>query len=117
MVVLLPSLPTLWTTFFLSGGKDVVDALIVGTNSKFNVGTISHGSGNVRYSSLKIGQHAVGTENFNADDKLPELEPFPITRLRRKQVDGPLNSIEKHGFMSLNSSVGWIDATTSLFCA
>ena len=57
------------------------------------------------------------TISVDAEDKLSSIQPINLSRTRRRELTSPLTSIEQHNFASINSSVGWLGITTSLFCS
>lgn len=101
----------------VTGDTDMVDKFITGFNSKFKFGTVVHGPGNLRFFGLNLVQNEDYTCEINADDKLHALEPYPLTRLRRREIDAELNAVEKSAFMSLNASIGWLGISASPFCS
>lgn len=63
----------------------------------------------------------VKNENYSisihADDKLNQLEPYPISRSRRRELSEKMNDIEKKAFMSINESIGWLLSNVSILCS
>lgn len=53
----------------------------------------------------------------NTDDKLANIECFPLFRLRRRQADFKLVLYELESYISANSSTKRIGTSASLFCA
>ena len=101
----------------ITGVYKHVKAFLHGFNSKFALGTVVSGPGNLRFYGLNIVQDEDMSCSINAEDKLLALEQCPITRLRRQEHDSELNAVERSAFMSLNSSIGWLGIAASPFCA
>lgn len=101
----------------VTGVTNEVDKFLAGFDARFELGTVAHGPGSLRFYGMNIVQNEDMTCSIDANDKLSALEPYPITRLRRRQTEEPLNSVEKSAFMSLNSSLGWLGLAASPFCA
>lgn len=101
----------------LTGITNIFDALIISIDSIFKLETISHGPGRLRLFGISILQKSDGTIVVSYDAKLGALESFPICRMSWQQIDDPFTAIEKAAFMSMKSSVGWIDSRASLICA
>lgn len=66
---------------------------------------------------LSMEQSETYTVRTDADDKLRSLDEYPISRIRRKEFESPLNALEKSYFTSTNSSLGWTGISSSLFCS
>ena len=60
---------------------------------KFNLGTVNHGTGKLRFFGLSITQFDDFSCTIDADDKLLSLDGYPIAIVRRRQVDEPHNII------------------------
>ena len=101
----------------ITGISDDVTSLLREFNKRLKFGTITHGPGRLRYFGFNIVQYEDYTVVIDGDDKLGALSAQPLSRLRRKQLDHVLNDVEKSGFSSLNSSLGWLGLTVSPFCA
>lgn len=100
-----------------AGQPPDVDKLISGFNRKFTLGTIVHAPGHLRFFGLNIYHLDDYSISIYSGDKLMLLEQAPIPRTRRRQIDSDLTDIEKESYASLNSSLGWIGSTASVFCA
>ena len=100
-----------------TGEKDAVERVLTDFNDRFNFGTVIHGPGILRFFGFNIVQNDDFTCAINADDKLHNIEPAPLTRIRRKAVTDSMNQIERHTFCSINSSLGWLGTTVSPFCS
>ena len=101
----------------VTGLPEVVRAFLQKFNMRYKLGTVAHGPGRLRFYGMNIVQEDDFSSYIDADDKLASLETFPLTRLRRREVDSPLTTVEKASFMSLNSSLGWLGIAASPFCA
>lgn len=66
---------------------------------------------------MNFVQNNYMTYSINANDKLSQLEPFPLTHLSGPKIDEPQNDIERSAFMSMDSSIGWIGLSASPFFA
>lgn len=60
----------------LAGEVHLIDGLTLRFNTTIPLGIIKQGLINLYYLGLNILQHADGTVDVNADDKLDTLEPF-----------------------------------------
>ena len=96
---------------------DLLKSVVNKISSKYKLGTIVYGPGNFRYNGLTISQDTDFIISIHADDKLEALQPYPIDRYRRKQMEEKLNAIELTSFRSLNSSISWIGVAASPFCS
>lgn len=78
--------------------KSVDDLLIAGVpestkkflsrfNSRFSFRTVVSGPGILKFYGLTIEQHEDFSSSIHADDKLNSIECFPLSRIRRRQVD------------------------------
>lgn len=101
----------------IGGQLDTVDKIVDQVNHKFKLGTIFHGPGLFRYYGLNILQHEDFSAEIDAEDKLSAVEAFPLTRMRRKEFDAPLNVVERRSFSSLNSSISWLGVAASPLCS
>lgn len=82
-------------------------------NDRFKLGGVVHGPSVLRFFGLNIIQDEDCTMTIHADDKLQALEPYPISRPRRCQLDDVMNEIEVKSFMSINTSIAWLGITAS----
>lgn len=57
------------------------------------------------------------TGSIDGDDKHQSIKEIPLSRFRRRDSDATLTSIEVNSVGSLNSPVGFLSITSSLFCA
>jgi len=85
--------------------------------SKYNVGTIVYGPGSFLFNGLNVTQDEDLSITVDADQKLQAIEPYPISRYRRKEIDKKANSIEIGSFRSVNGQLGWIGTAASPLCA
>lgn len=74
----------------------------------FALGSIANGPDHMLFFGLNIEQMDDFSVQTNCDDKLNQLEAYPLSRFRRSQIDQDINPIEKKSFASLNSSTGWM---------
>lgn len=81
------------------------------------MGTVVSGPGSFLYFGLQLTQDEDMNVTIHADNKIDAIECYPIDRLRRKQINETLNKVELHAFRSVNSTLGWIGNSASLFCA
>lgn len=100
-----------------AGNKAVLLNISESLKKSYKLGTIVHGPGSFSFNGLNICQMDDCSITVSCDERLMSIEPYPITRLRRKQIDEPLNEIELASFRSLNGMLGWIGITASPFCA
>lgn len=54
---------------------------------------------------MSITQHDVLSVTIDADDKLEDIDAYPVTCVRRRQINEPMNALEKKAFMSVNASL------------
>ena len=100
-----------------TGELSYVKSFISKFDNQFSLGTVNYGPGLLRFYGLNIRQHADFHCTIDGDEKLEALEPVPITRSRRREIDQPLNDIERSAFMSINASINWLGITASPICA
>ena len=93
--------------------QDIIDLI----SNSYELGTILFGPGTIIFFGMTITQSDDYVITIHADDKLESMQPFPLTRLRRKEIDDALNDVELSAFRSLNSSIGWMGIAASPFCA
>jgi len=108
--------------------KVVDDILFAGIQSKvrnviheikgsYSLGTVVYGPGTFLFFGLNISQDTDMSISVDADEKLNSYECYPISRLRRKEVESNLTALEMKSFSSVNSSLGWLGIAASPFCA
>lgn len=68
-------------------------------------------------SGLNAVQHEDYKYLLHGDEKLNDLEPYPLSQVRRTQTEFNMNMVEHAVFMSLNSSLGWLGISASPFCS
>lgn len=90
----------------IAGNKNDIADVITKVQRQYKLGTIIYGPGCFLYYGLQICQSSDFTISIHADDKLEQLQGYPITRYRRKQCDDLLNDIEMASYRSLCSSIG-----------
>lgn len=91
--------------------------LLTRLGSMFKLGPVSHGRGKIRFFGMNIIQFDYFSFQIEFDDKLEALEGYAITPVRHRQFDEQLNTIEKRTFMSLNSSISWLETVFLPLCA
>ena len=101
----------------IAGVPAVVDNFVKRFNCQFKLGTITKGPGELKFYGLDVTQRNDLSITVTCDEKVNTLEPYPISKTRRKQTSDKLNDVEKHEFMSINSSLGWLGIAASPFCA
>ncbi len=101
----------------LTGEESVTSKFIDDFNAKFKLGTIIRGPGKLRFFGLQVVQEKDLSICVDGNEKLNKIEPYPISNVRRKNYTEPLDQVEKHAFMSINSSLGWLGIAASPFCA
>lgn len=101
----------------LTGVDSEMRSFIINYNNKYKLGEVVSGPGNLRFYGLNITQEEDFSVSIHADDKLVSIEPYPISRTRRSQIDENMNDIERKAFMSINASIGWLGITVSPLCS
>lgn len=101
----------------LAGRKNMLNEFVDKISTKYQIGTIVFGPGSFSFFGLTILQNEDGSIQIRGDEKLNKLEPHPISWLRRKETDEPLNAVEAFSFGSLNGSLGFIGNSASPFCS
>lgn len=101
----------------LTGAETDTEPVVAEINGCFQFGTIVKTPVVIRYYGLNIPQNDDMYIAIDGDDKLNMPECLPFTRARRSDTDFPLNAVERTAFVSINCSIGWLGATTSLFCS
>eukprot|EP00178_Gracilaria_changii_P027963 TRINITY_DN936_c0_g2_i2.p1 TRINITY_DN936_c0_g2~~TRINITY_DN936_c0_g2_i2.p1 ORF type:complete len:399 (+),score=36.11 TRINITY_DN936_c0_g2_i2:473-1669(+) len=97
--------------------RHTIEQIVCSIQKDFQLGTIVFASGTFQFYGLTVTQNEDFLVTVHGDDKLLSFEPFPIDRLRRRQVDQPLNQLGVRAFRSFNSSIGWLGIAASPFCA
>lgn len=82
-------------------------------NKIFALGVVDYSPGVLQFYGLNMMQYEELPVVIHAEDKLNALEPYPVSRTRRCQIDETMNRIELNAYMSLNTSLGWLDVTVS----
>ena len=59
----------------------------------------------MQFYSLTVTQFEDLSSIIDGDDKLDALETFPLTLVRRREKDEPINQLERSSFMSINRSM------------
>lgn len=101
----------------LAGCKKLCDEFTRQVRDQYRVGTIVTGPGSMSFFGLTIIQDEAGSIQIHGGDKLSYLEPFPMSRLKRKEFEAPLNAIDLFSYGSLNDSLGFIGTAASPFCS
>ena len=100
-----------------TGELAMTEQFIKKFNIQFKLGTVNYGPGLLRFYGLNIRQFDDFHCTIDGDEKLEALEPSPISRSRRREIDEQLNDIERSSFMSVNASINWLGITASPLCA
>lgn len=66
---------------------------------------------------MKIIQPDDYTCSTDGDTQLSVSECFPLTCMRRRQIDSDINEIEVKAFMTINAFIGWFGIIASPLCA
>lgn len=74
-------------------------------NDTFELGEFVHGPGDLRNYDLHIIQEDDFTVSILANDKIQEIAPCHLSRIRRRQCDERMNEIEIKSFVSKNASI------------
>lgn len=96
---------------------DVLRRVVGDVSSRYKVGTIVCSRGTFLFNGLSVTQDVDSTITVSADDKMLNLKPLPIDRLRRKKTEEEANAVEKSAYRSSTGSIGWIGVAASPFCA
>lgn len=72
--------------------------IVTKIDGTFKLGTVASSPGPLKLFGLNIHPHEDLSISVDADEKLDNLELLPISRIRGRPVDEPLNIIEKKGF-------------------
>lgn len=83
----------------------------------YELGTITYGPGSFQFYGLRITQHDLGEITIDGDEKLNSINPYVLTRSRRKECEETLNAIEQKTFQSVNGAIGWLGISASPFCS
>lgn len=97
----------------LTGTDNSLHNFIAAFNRIFKLGEIFYGPGTLRLYGMNIIQHDDYEITIHADDKIEALDPFPLSRIRGRQIDEHMNKLEKKFFMSANASNGWLGIIAS----
>ena len=101
----------------LTGEDDDTNAFIEHFNSIYELGSVASGPGELRFYGTNVIQLDDFTIEINAEDKMSSISQYEFSRQRRKQIEEPINYLEKNAFMSFNSTLGWIGSTVSPLCS
>lgn len=58
---------------------------ITAFGDKFNIGEVQHGPGRLRFFRLNIVQDEGFVNTIDVDEKIQSIEPYPLSRVRRRQ--------------------------------
>lgn len=102
-----------------TGPEEQLRSLITDIQAKYELRTVVYGPGSFLFFGLTILQDGEFNIKIHFDNKLEQLETFPIDLDKRKQVEMKLNDIETKSFESISSSMKWIRMgySASLFCS
>lgn len=101
----------------LTGTDAAMQNFIFAFDKKFKLGEVVYGPSTFRFYGIIIIQESDWSVSIHADDKLNALEPYLISRTRRRQIVEQINDIEKKSFVSINASIRWLGITTSPLCS
>lgn len=88
----------------MEGNDDDMRCFISKFNDTFELGEIVKGPCDLRYYGMNVIQDADFTVPIHADKKLQAIEPYSISRIRRRKCDERVNDVELKYFMSINAS-------------
>ena len=91
--------------------------IVATVQSTYELWTVAYGPGTFQFFGIIVTQSEDFNIQIHADLKIASCEAYPMSRQRRKQIEEPLNQLEKSSYFSLNSSLGWIGVAASPFCA
>lgn len=100
-----------------AGEQRYADIIFTAFSSRFKLGRIIHGPGQVRCFDLNVIQQKDYTCSIEGVDKPSALELYPLSRFRRKQAKCNMNMVERSMFMSLHASLRWLGVIASCFCS
>ena len=75
--------------FLLAGPAALTDSINQRISDRFRLGTIARAAGTLRYFGLNITQSPSFYIVVDADNRISQLQPYPISRPRRKQLQNP----------------------------
>lgn len=97
--------------------KHVLRSFVLDFGQKVTLGERTLGPGRLGFFGHNIVQHEDFSCSIDGYGKLNALEPYPLSRLRRRQCEEKMNAIEENAFISINASIGWLGMTSSVLCA
>lgn len=99
----------------LAGSIDSIKSVIAKVQARYELGTITIGPDSFIFNGLRVTQSEDLEITMHGDEKVEEIEPYPITRQRRKEINSVLTSFEMSSFRSVNGSLGWLGVAASPF--
>lgn len=84
---------------------------------KYELGAVFYGPGSFPFFGLQIYQVENFNVSVNGDTKMDAMSCYPITKVRRKEIESTLNEIEISSCRSINTNRGWLGQSVSPFCA
>lgn len=93
----------------------MVTSIINKIDKKCKIGTIAPAPHNLLFFGLNEIQDYYSSIQTNGDEKVNEIDTITLSRPRSQQLDDKINSIDTHWFSSINTTVGWLGTTSSIF--
>lgn len=103
--------------FLASGPEGLLRSFLTSIGDTFKLDSVCHGPGKFRFYGMSITQHDDPSVTIDAAAKMEAIEGYPVTSVLLRQINEPINAPEKRAFMSVNASLNWLGATSSLLCA
>lgn len=91
----------------ITGEASVVSSFEKTFDNKIKLGTVASGPGVLNFFGIVIEQNHDYLVTIHADDQLRASDCFPLSRLRRCQLEFSLIRAEMSLFMSIYSSIEW----------
>lgn len=86
-------------------------------NQIFQIGEVVYRPGTLRFNGLNLVQDEHLSVATPAEDKFEAFEPYPMTRVRFRQIDEVMNCTEQKSFLSFNASRFRLGITVSPSCS
>ena len=102
---------------FITSKMPDIQIFLSKVKGKYELGTTVYGPGDFFRFRLQVIRELDTAVNIYGDEKLYSSACFPISRNRRKMVDGIFNEFELRSFSTVNSSLSWLATNISLFCS
>lgn len=85
-------------------------------NRKLKMVTVFRAPAAMKFYGMSATQLDEFSSKIYADKKLDATESFPLSKVRRRQIDSILNRVKMSAFMSVKFSIGWLGIASSPFC-